>query len=195
MASRSDPRHRHPPVRPSDEADTEALDLAQSQGDAYRRALDHMAREEAHVGGMKPAGDYVVAFAQEAAEGMWHVEGGELRWRNPADEENAHFEVAVMDGGDQRFVPGLRVTLTVRRAINDEEVGTHEPPFIWHPWLHHYGRNWTVPGDGKYHLLVRIEPPTFHRHDPINGRRYAEVVEVEFRDVEVKTGRKTSTPE
>ena len=49
-----------------------------------------------------------------------------------------------------------------------------------------------MPGDGSYRLRVRIEPPEFARHDKINGRRYAEPVEVEFRNVRVETGRKLS---
>ncbi len=69
-----------------------------------------------------------------------------------------------------------------------QEVGTERMPQLWHPWLYHYGRNWTVPGDGTYTLRVRIDPPTFPRHDKENGKRYAEAVEVEFTGVEVKTG-------
>lgn len=69
-------------------------------------------------------------------------------------------------------------------------MGTHAQPFLWHPWLFHYGRNWQVPGDGEYTLRVRIEPPTFHRHDKRNGLRYAEPVEVEFRGVQLETGQK-----
>jgi hypothetical protein len=71
-----------------------------------------------------------------------------------------------------------------------QAIGTHRQPFLWHPWLYHYGRNWEVPGDGSYRLRVRIEPPEFPRHDKINGRRYAEPVEVEFENVRVETGRK-----
>jgi uncharacterized protein involved in high-affinity Fe2+ transport len=54
--------------------------------------------------------------------------------------------------------------------------------------IYHYGRNWRVPGDGRYRLRVRVDPPQFPRHDRINGRRFAEPVEVQFDDVEVRTG-------
>jgi len=70
------------------------------------------------------------------------------------------------------------------------EVGTHVQPFLWHPWLYHYGRNWTVPEEGEYRVRVRVEPPTFMRHDHENGRRYLEPVEVEFEGVPVEPGRK-----
>ena len=38
-----------------------------------------------------------------------------------------------------------------------------------------------VPADGEYTLRVRVEPPTFMRHDEVNGRRFTEPVDVEFR--------------
>lgn len=62
--------------------------------------------------------------------------------------------------------------------------------FLWHPWLYHYGRNWTVPRDGTYGLRVRIEPPDFPRHDKENGLRYREPVEVVFDGVHIETGQK-----
>jgi uncharacterized protein involved in high-affinity Fe2+ transport len=71
-------------------------------------------------------------------------------------------------------------------------MGTHQVPFLWHPWLYHYGRNWQLPGDGEYTMRVRINAPTFMRHDPENGIRYAEPVEVEFDSVKIETGVKKS---
>jgi hypothetical protein len=69
-------------------------------------------------------------------------------------------------------------------------VGSHIQPFIWHPWLYHYGRNWQVPEAGDYTLRIRIEAPIFHRHDQKNGRRFAEEIEVEFSNVKIETGQK-----
>jgi hypothetical protein len=66
------------------------------------------------------------------------------------------------------------------------EVGTHEQPLIWHPMISHYGRNCVVPSDGEYTLRVCVEPPTFMRHDEINGRRFTEPVVVEFTGVKVE---------
>jgi hypothetical protein len=42
--------------------------------------------------------------------------------------------------------------------------------------------------DGTYTIAVRVEPPTFERHDGQNGDRYGESVEVTFEDVDVETG-------
>ena len=180
-------RGARPPMDPrSDEASTEQLELARAQGEAYGRALELMTGEVAHDGGQRRAGDYLVGYAVEQAEGMYRLADGELSWQQPRD-ENLHLEIAVRDAADGRFVPGLTVHATLITADGDE-VGTHRQPLLWHPMLYHYGRNWRVPGDGRYRLRVRIDPPTFMRHDRINSRRFAEPVEVEFDNVQVRSG-------
>jgi hypothetical protein len=67
-----------------------------------------------------------------------------------------------------------------------------ELPFLWHPFLHHYGTNAAVPDEGPYRVSVRIAPAGFVRHDPVNGRRYAEPVEAHFENVGLTIGRKPS---
>lgn len=169
----------------TDEADEQQLQLAKEQGEAYFRAAMHMIEEVAQTGETKQVGDYVVGIAVEEAEGMHMLDDGELTWHEP--EGNLHVEVVVMDGADKRFVPSLDVTVTLVDA-DGEEVGTHAQPLLWHPMLYHYGRNWQVPGDGAYTVKVHIDAPSFHRHDEVNGKRYAEPVDVEFTGVEVETG-------
>lgn len=178
---------RTPPMDPdTDEADATQLRLAVEQGDAYGRALDHMVGEVAHAGGTREAGDYVVGYAVEEAEGMHEWVDGRLEWREP-EEENAHLEIVVRDRADGRFVPGARVVATLV-APDGTEVGTHEQPLVWHPMLYHYGRNWVVPADGEYELRVRVEPPTFPRHDEVNGVRFVEPVDVVFEGVPIERG-------
>jgi uncharacterized protein involved in high-affinity Fe2+ transport len=178
---------QHPPMDPNtDEADAKQLELAREQGAAYRRALDHMANEVAHDGGMQEAGEYLVAYAVEEAEGMYDWVDGELVWHDPED-ENMHLEIAVCDGSDGRFVPGVTVVCTLVDPTGNE-VGTHELALLWHPMLYHYGRNWKVPADGEYTLHVRIKPPTFMRHDEVNGCRFKELVECTFEGVKVERG-------
>jgi uncharacterized protein involved in high-affinity Fe2+ transport len=188
MANSADHPVRSRPVeRPSDEADRHQLTLASQEGEAYHRSLLYMAHEVAHSGGMKRAGDYIVAYAQEKAEGMYGPgRDGALEWIAP-EGENCHLEVSVSDAGDRRFIPGLSIEVVLKTQAG-EMIGPFEMPFLWHPGLYHYGRNIKVPGDGRYTLSVRIAAPTFHRHDRINGRRYAEDVEVTFEDVDIKTG-------
>ena len=177
-----------PPMRESEESDREQLDLAKAQGEAYAKAMEAMDEESDSGVIVQRAGDYEVAIAIEEAEGMYHLEGGELVWHDPTD-ENCHVEVAVRDGADGRFVPGLTVHVTLVGS-DGTEIGTHEQPFLWHPWLYHYGRNWRVPGEGEYTVRVRIDTPTFMRHDHENGRRFAEPVEVEFEGVEIEPDQK-----
>jgi uncharacterized protein involved in high-affinity Fe2+ transport len=174
-----------PPMKSSDEATEAQLAMAREQGRAYVTALEHMVEEEADGGGSARAGHYVVGFAHEDAEGMYRREGDELVWQEP--DGNIHLEISVRDAGDDRFVPGLTVFLTLLDE-DGNEVGTEEMPFLWHPWLYHYGKNWTIPGDGTYTLKVRIEAPSFMRHDEKNGKRYPDEVVVEFADVQLETG-------
>jgi Fe2+ transport protein len=180
--------HHPPPMDPdTSEATVRQRELARQQGDAYGRALQHMTQEVAEDGAESLAGEYRVGYAVEDAEGMYEWTPDGLVWRDPAG-ENLHLEIAVRDGADGRFVPGLRVSATLI-APDGTDVGTHEQPMLWHPMLYHYGRNWRVPGDGEYTLRVHIDPPTFMRHDEVNGMRFADPVDVEFTGVRVETER------
>lgn len=181
------PADKPPPMDPtSSEADAKQLELARRQGEAYRKALDHMVETVAHGGGMQPKDQYLIGYAVEEAEGMYEWEDGELVWREPED-ENLHVEIAVCDASDGRFVPALTVYGTLIDP-DGNDLGTYEHPLLWHPMIYHYGRNWTVPQDGEYTLKVRIEPATFMRHDEINGKRFAAPVETEFTGVKVERG-------
>ena len=183
-------RIQTPSEEVSNEADSRQLELAKGQGAAAANALRYLAHEVADSGEDQRAGEYVVTYALENAEGLYHLRNGELEWVEP-DRENLHVEVAVRDGADGRIVPGLRVLVTLIDS-QGREIGTHEHPLLWHPCVNHYGRNWYVPGDGEYTIRVRIEPPQFPRHDKINGCRFKTPVEVTFRSVHAKTGRKKS---
>ncbi len=178
-----------PPMQSSNEAKEEQLKMAKDQGQAYQKALENMANKEAH-GETKAAGNFQVSYAVEKAEGMYHKMDGSLIWKEP-DQENAHIEIAVQDGADLRFIPGLNVSVTVLDNAG-KEIGAHQQPFLWHPWLFHYGRNWELPGDGEYTLRVHIDAPDFMRHDKKNGQRYSNPVDVEFKNVKIKTGQKKS---
>lgn len=173
--------------KPSDEADKRQLAMAREEGAAYQKSLSYMVDEVADNGGRKEIGDYIVAFAQERAEGMYHLKSeGRLEWREP-DDENCHLEVSVSDAADHRFIPYLEIEATLTPA-DGKPVGPFKVPFVWHPGLYHYGTNIKVPGDNKYDLHIKIAPPAFMRHDEVNGRRYADAVETKFSQVQIKTG-------
>jgi len=175
-------------MQKSDEASNEELEMAQEQGKAYLKALNHMSKEVADTGAEKKAGNYVVGLAIEKAEGMYHLQNGKLEWHDP-EKENCHIEISVRDGADNRFIPNLSVKVTVEDKAG-KQIGSHQQEFIWHPWLYHYGRNWQLPGDGAYTIRVHIQAPKFMRHDEKNGLRYAEDVEVVFEGVQIETGAK-----
>ncbi|MEU4214139.1 iron transporter [Actinoplanes sp. NPDC026623] len=176
------------PMRPSNEATAEQLDVARREGDAYGKALRAMAAEDGAA--TAGAGDYVVAFVNEEAEGMYAPQDGHLIWREAAEDANVHLEVAVADAGDGRFVPGLSVR--VEMLHDGSPLLSADLPFLWHPFLHHYGCNAQLPGTGPYDVTVHIDPPTYMRHDPVNGARYADPVEVHFDKVTFSNGRKPS---
>lgn len=169
---------------PSEEASAEVLKLAREQGQAYIKALGHMVRDVADSGNEQQAGDYIVAYAIEKAEGMYKRDDqGDLVWHEPED-ANVHIEVSVRDAADHRFIPALTVHVRLIDSAG-KDVGLHRQPFLWHPWLYHYGRNWQVARSGAYTLAVRIEAPDFPRHDRKNGRRFADDVEVTFENVKI----------
>ncbi|MCA9875651.1 MAG: iron transporter [Anaerolineales bacterium] len=173
-----------PPMQASDEATKDELDLAREQGRELNKALNHMVSQVADDGQEKQVGDYLVSYAVEGAEGMYHLENGELVWRAP-EKENIHVEVGVRDAADGRFVPNLVIHARLIDSQNND-VGYHRQPYVWHPWLYHYGRNWYVPEAGDYRLEIHIQAPDFPRHDKKNGRRYAKDVDVEFSPVKIE---------
>jgi hypothetical protein len=177
-----------PPARTSNEATSDQLAVARAEGDAYGAALIAMAVEDGAV--TARAGDYRIAFINEDAEGMYDRDGDGLIWREAAPDATVHLEVAVADATDGRFVPGLGVHVDVERE--GETLVCTDLPFLWHPFLYHYGGNARLPGTGPYDVAVRIDPPDFMRHDPINGARYAAPVTVRFEDVAFASGRKES---
>ncbi|SMC79070.1 Fe2+ transport protein [Fulvimarina manganoxydans] len=175
-----------PPAKPSDEADQNQLKMAKEEGAKYLASLDYMAEKVADTGGKMRAGDYIVAFAQERAEGMFHRKDGKLEWIEAPSDMNCHMEIAVLDAADHRFIPYLDIDCTL--SLEGQEIVRFKPEFLWHPGLYHYGRDLKLPGDGVYDLSVKIAPPTFPRHDEKNGKRYADPVEVTFEKIRIETG-------
>lgn len=65
-------RQDGPPMDPNtSEATAKQLDLARAQGEAYGNALTYMTGTVADDGGEQRAGDYLVGYAVEKAEGMY----------------------------------------------------------------------------------------------------------------------------
>lgn len=178
-----------PPAEVTDEATAEGLRRAKEGGDAYLRMVDYFIANVAVDGAKKDAGNYIVGFANESAEPLYRLAGGQLRLAQPAAGENAHLEVVVADAADGRFVPGLTVHVALLDATG-EEIGLYHLPFLWRPTMYHYGVSVHVPDDGEYTARVSIDVPAFAHHDKVNGKRYEEPVVVEFTGVRIETGSK-----
>jgi len=175
-------------LRPSEEVDERHLELARAEGEAYQRAARHMIEEVADTGGMEDAGEYVVGFAQEKAEGLYRFEDDRLEWQEPEAGANCHLEVLVAESETGRLLPEMSPQV-ILRSEDGETFGPFEIPFVWHPGLLHYGRNLELPGDGTYEIEIEVDAPTFPRHDEQNGDRFTEPVAVTFEDVDIETGR------
>ena len=178
-------------------ADTAAHLLALSEGAALARSLNEMANNVAVSGVQTRTGDYLAYVAIERSEGYWEPHGHTpdglgLRYTIEADESaahNAHLEIGLRDSLTGRFLPGLRVRGTM---IDDRgrSAGTFEQPFMWHSWIHHYGRNWRVPRSGRYTIRLHADVPPYRRYGPFAATLFTTPVDLEIPNLKVVTGQK-----
>lgn len=178
---------REVPGKESKEADKQQLKIARDQGDSFDKSVQAMRKETGRGKSIKVQ-DYLVTYTEENAEGLYEWEGKQLVWHNP-ERDNAHIEIVVEDAADGRFVPYLDVRATVFDSGKDKPLQELELPFMWHPWLYHYGTNLKIDS-GTYDLLVFISELHTPRHDKQNGKRFTKPVEVRFDNVSVTTGQK-----
>lgn len=165
--------------------------LAKGPGKAYNNTLKEMYKQ-ANDGRDTITEDYRVTYAIEYAEGFWHYEKDKFRYMAENDmsgKTNAHVEVAVLDAKTGRFIYNLDVKATLKND-QGEIMGTLKEPFMWHPWLYHYGENWRVPKAGKYDLLVNIKPPSYRRYGKTYGNQFLKPVVINFNNIIIKTGQK-----
>lgn len=178
-------------------ADTARRTLAAGEGAALARSLAEMASNVAVSGASTRAGEYLPYVAFERAEGYWEPHGTTpdgigLRYTIEADESaerNAHLEIGVRDSLTGRFIPGLRVRGTVLDA-RGRTVGTYEPPFMWHSWIHHYGMNFRVARSGAYRVRVHADPPAYRRYGPDAERVFVAPLDAEIDHLKIVTGQK-----
>lgn len=164
--------------------------LSESAGKAYANTLKNMYKQ-ANDGRDTIIGDYKVAFAVEYAEGYWNYEHGVFRYKVENDLSgltNGHVEIAVLDAKTGRFLHNLNVTASLNK--NGKDLGTKTEPFMWHPWLYHYGENWRVPSAGKYNLHIHFDPPQYRRYGKNDGRQFANALDFNFTPIKIKTGQK-----
>ena len=168
-------------------------ELALKQGKAYEDALNYM--KGLTNASSTETGDYIVTFAAEGAEGMYLMQRNlGLRWIIPNEKENQHLEIAVQDKLDLRFIPELDVKIFLKDK-NRKIVSSKKLPFLWHPFLYHYGANVSIPKEGKYDVRVFISGAKFGRHDENKGRKYEKDIKVSIGSVFLKPGKKEYGPE
>jgi uncharacterized protein involved in high-affinity Fe2+ transport len=145
--------------------DSARVSLSRREGAALERPLLEMFSSVAVNGEQTRAGDYLVVVAVERAEGYWMPMGKDIAYNiveSQSAAHNGHVEVGVRDARTGRFLPGLNLTATV--LDGDRTIGTKHEPFMWHPWIHHYGENWRIPRTGRYSVRVHADPPPFRRY-------------------------------
>ena len=161
--------------------------LALAQGDTYSLALDEMKEED--ISASAEVEDYIISLACEDAEGMYMDNKKGLAWMIPQPEENLHVEVVVQDKADKRFIPNLDVYCKLFDK-EKKEISSLHIPFIWHPFLFHYGMNTTIPQKGLYTVEITIKKPLFHRHDQTYGMRYRNDVTITLGPISLTPGKK-----
>jgi uncharacterized protein involved in high-affinity Fe2+ transport len=174
----------------SEESSRTEIGLAKAEGLAYGAALKYLIDMEASDSGSRGVGDYTVGYVIEEAEGLYYLRDGDLEWTEPTD-YNCHIEVVVRSAADGRFLPGLTIGAELLNP-GGASIANIALPFLWHPWIYHYGANCTVPSPGKYKLRIHIAVPDFPRHDRVNGKRFFHPTDLEF-EVKIMTGRKLTS--
>lgn len=178
---------------PLSDAAAAATELAQAQGDAYHETLAAL-YDDTNSGAARPVGDYLAGYALDYALAAWEFDKDKNKFIYEIDTEesarfNAHVEATVQEARTGRFVPGLHLTASLADA-QGHDLGTHELPFEWHPWVFHYGENWRVPRSGFYRLRLHADAPAFRRYGREVGRVFGHGFDVAFDSVRVVTGAK-----
>jgi hypothetical protein len=163
--------------------------LKQAQGNAYTDALNYLAKI-VDYSDSTIIDDYIITLAAEESEGMYYEseDSDKITWHTPDKDQNQHIEIVVQDKDDKRFLPELEITAEV---IDGEQnsMGVKSCPFLWHPYIFHYGSMWNLSGKGTYSVKLTIKRPKFGRHDEVFGKRYLRDVAVTFDNVQITPSR------
>jgi hypothetical protein len=153
---------------------------AKNLDEIAREIVDYSFQKDAYQG-HRIEGDYLVAYVVDKARWLQYHKDGIPVVEKPRH-ENAYIGIAVHRASDFRFIKNLKVVLTVFDEYG-RALGSQEQVYHPRPGLHHYGRNWSLPGDGSYTLRVRIDALDI-KGDPISPA----IVDVEFPHVMIHTG-------
>lgn len=169
--------------------------LKQAQGQSYTDALNYLA-SIVDFSDSKSVDDYIITLAAEESEGLYFDvdNSGTISWQAPAKDQNQHIEIVVQDKDDHRFIPQLEITAELFDA-NGTSLGAKACPFLWHPYIFHYGSMWHIPAKGSYSVEITIKKPAFGRHDEVLGKRYLSDVTIRFDGVSLSPSREVDGPE
>jgi uncharacterized protein involved in high-affinity Fe2+ transport len=166
----------------------EAIDLARREGNAVDGSLADLLQNHGS-GSEVRSGDYRVAAIVQSSTGHWEAQAGKLRYVHPDSGAvgSVHLDVTVRDAATGRVVPGLSVRATVLNSRR-KEVATYHLPFMWHPWMNHYGLNVPVPGRGAYTIRVRADAPAFRRYGSTALKKFNRPINVQLLGVQFEAG-------
>ncbi|HEY5085964.1 MAG TPA: hypothetical protein VII66_01270 [Gemmatimonadaceae bacterium] len=169
----------------------ESKELAHSEGAAVERSLAEMLHSGRATGSQVRSGDYTVAVAVRRARGYWEARNGKLAYVTPDSNVGpiAHIDVLIRDEATRRFVPGLRVRAMILDSRR-REIDTYLMPFMWGPWMNHYGLNVPVPRGGRYTIRVRADAPSFRRYGSTALKEFNHAINVELHNVWLVTAEK-----
>lgn len=163
----------------------DALVLSREEGTAVALSLASALRDPDTKAYRRRSGDYDVALIIESARGFWQPHDGRLVYSAPDTSLGMvdHMEVSMRDATTGRAIPELNVRATILDS-RKREIDTYVLPFMWHPWMNHYGSNVLVPGPGRYTVRLHAEAPAFRRYGSMAFRRFNRAVDVEMRNVQ-----------
>jgi uncharacterized protein involved in high-affinity Fe2+ transport len=169
----------------------QAVAIARQEGTATDRPIAALLRGANTSGSQLSSGDYKVAVIVQPARGYWEARNGKLSYVDSNNNVGSvvHMDVIIRDATTGRLLPGLNVRATVLNS-RKKEIGTYAMPFMWHPWMNHYGLDVAVPENGRYTIRVRADAPAFRRYGSTALRKFNRVIDAEFRNVRLATPKK-----
>jgi len=166
----------------------EAVNLSRAEGGAIDHPLAELLRSVGTSGSQERSGDYRVAVIVRHGRGAWKSRNGKLGYEAPDANIGpvSHIDVIIRDAVTGRFIPGLKVRVTVLNA-RKREIDTYSLPFMWHPWLNHYGLNIPDPGKGRYTIRVHADAPALRRYGSTALRKFNKPVDASIRNIRFDT--------
>ena len=160
----------------------DAVDLSRQEGTAVASSFLTALRGDPANGSQRRSGGYTVTVLLRRAQGVWISRDDKLVYKPPNSSVGPvnHMEISIRDVTTGRLVPDLNVRATILESRR-KEIDTYAVPFMWHPWMNHYGLNVAVPGKGSYIIRVRADAPSFRRYGSSALTKFNRPVDVELR--------------